>query len=158
METHAGDAVTAMFYQPSPFMNRGQPSVPGNWDGLDATVGILTDLAVGALTSGYIAVLYLNLIGASPRAALLPYVVKAATAWCSGYGSDTNFWSERDIGHRLCAWLDTTMANDPIAAIRISEVRDDLLRCLDILIQSGVSQASEIEVRISAMTINRKTA
>lgn len=158
METHAGDAVTAMFYQPSPFMNHGHPTVPANWDGLDATIGVLTDLAVGAPTSGYIAVLYLNLIGASPRAGLLPYVVKAATAWCSGYGSDTNFWSERDIGHRLCSWLDDTVSNDPTAAARITEVRDDLSRCLDILIQSGVSQASEIEERIAKTSPDRKTA
>jgi hypothetical protein len=157
-ESHAGDALTAMFYQRSSFANDGKPSIPGNWEGLDATILTLTELVTGAGSSGYLAVLFLNLVGPSPRATLLPYVVKAMTAWCSAYGIDTNFWSEKDIGGRVCSWLGRMLEADPTATAILSAVADDLMKCLDVLIRSGVAQASEIEERISGMAVNRKTA
>jgi energy-coupling factor transporter ATP-binding protein EcfA2 len=157
-EMHAGDALTAMFYQRSSFANDGKPSIPGNWDGLDATISTLTELVTGAGSSGYLAVLFLNLAGSSPRAALLPYVVKATTAWCAAYGVDANFWSEKDIGGRVCGWIDRMLEADSTATVMLANIADDLIKCLDVLIRSGVAQASEIEERISGMTLNRKTA
>jgi len=157
-ERHAGDALSAMFYQRSSFVNDGTPSIPANWSGLDLTIATLTDLITGAGSSGYLAVLFLNLIKSSPRAELLPYVVKAMTAWCSAYGVDTNFWSEKDIGGRVCSWLNGMLESDQTARTAVSDAADDLMKCLDILIRSGVAQASGIEERIRGMTINRKTA
>ena len=93
-EYHAGDALTAIFYQRSSFANDGRPSIPSNWGGLEATIPTLTSLVTGAASSGYLSVLFLNLVASSPRAALLSYIVQAMTAWCSAYGADTNFWSE----------------------------------------------------------------
>ena len=57
-ETHAGDALNAMFYQPHRIANRGQPSIPDNWEGLDSNMPTLVRLAVSAATSGYIATLF----------------------------------------------------------------------------------------------------
>jgi hypothetical protein len=156
-ERHAGDALTAMFYQASSFFNTGRPSTPANWDGLDATISTLTELVTEAGSSGYLAVLFLNLVGSSPRAALLPYIVKAMTAWCAAYGADTNFWSEKDIGGRTCSWLALTFDADPQATAALSEVSEDLLRCLDILVRAGVAQAAEIEERFTGIA-NRKSA
>jgi hypothetical protein len=150
-ESHAGDALNAMFYQPYRLANRGRPSIPDNWNGLDATMPTLTALIIEAPSSGYFAILFLNLVESSPRAALLPFVVQATTAWCSAYGVDTNFWAEKDIGSRVCTWFDRTFTADPTAADTLSGVVDELLRSLDILIQSGVAQASEIEDRIAIM-------
>jgi hypothetical protein len=59
---------------------------------------------------------------------------------CFAYGVDTNFWSEKDIGGRLCAWLDRTFTADPTSAGMLPEVAEDLLSDLDILIRSGVAQ------------------
>jgi hypothetical protein len=157
-EIHAGDALNAMFYQRARVFNHGRPSVPDNWSGLDATMPTLTALVTGAASSGYLASLFLNLVEYSPRATLLPFVVQAATAWCSAYGGDTNFWSEKEIGARVCAWLDRTFTTDAESADVLPGVADDLLKCLDILIRSGVAQAREIEERIAGMEPNRKTA
>jgi hypothetical protein len=157
-ETHAGDALNAMFYQPPRFANHGRPSIPEDWNGLDVTMPLLTSLVVGAPSSGYLATLFLNLVESSPRAALLPFVVQAATAWCSAYGPDTNFWCEKDIGGRVCAWLDRTFVADPVSADALPAVAEDLLKCLDILIQAGVAQAHGIEERIAQMNQGRKSA
>jgi hypothetical protein len=89
---------------------------------------------------------------------LLPYVAKATTAWCAAYGVDANFWSEKDIGGRVCSWFDHMLEADSTAIVMLANVADDLMKCLDVLIRSGVAQASEIEKRISGMTFNRKTA
>ena len=148
-ETHAGDALNAMFYQPSRFANNGRPSIPDNWDGLDVTMPTLVELVTGAPSSGYRATLILNLLESSPRIALLPFVVQAMTAWCSAYSVDTNFWSEKDIGGRLCAWLDRTIIADSIPANVPPKVAEDLLKSLDILIRSGVAQARAVEEQIT---------
>ncbi len=157
-ETHAGDALNAMFYQPYRLVSRGRPSIPDNWTGLDATMPTLTALVTEAPSSGYIATLFLNLVETSYRAALLPFVVQATTAWCSAYGIDTNFWAEKEIGGRVCAWLERTFTADAASADVLAGVAEDLLKSLDILIRSGVAQAREIEERIADMAPNRKTA
>jgi hypothetical protein len=150
-ETHAGDALNAMFYQPYRLVSHGRPSLPDNWDGLDATMPILLGLVTGAPTSGWIAILFLDLIDTSPRAALLPSVTEAVKAWCTAYGVDANFWSEKEFGPRVCAWLLRTFESDPSSATVLATVEDDLLKCLDVLIRSGVAQARQVEERITEM-------
>jgi hypothetical protein len=157
-ESHAGDALNAMFYQPHRLANRGRPSIPDNWDGLDPNMPTLVGLVMSAPTSGYIATLFLNLVESSPRAALLPFVVEALTAWCTAYGVDTNFWSEKEFGGRVCTWLDRTFTADPASVTALAEVEDELLKCLDVLIRSGVAQARDIEQRIASMAPPRKIA
>jgi len=152
------DALTAIYYQPPAFMNFGQTSLPAKWIGLDATIETLTELAVGAPASGYIAELFLSMIKTSPRGAQLPFVVTAATAWGKAYGTDVNFWSERDVGGRLCGWIERTVDEDPTCVAKIFEVRDALFTCLDVLVRSGVAQASEVENRILRLLPDRKTA
>jgi hypothetical protein len=157
-ETHAGDAMTAMFFQPHRIGGSSRPSISDNWIGLDGVMPALTTLVVGAPSSGYIATLFLNLVETSPRAALLRFVVQAMSGWCSAYGVDTNFWSEKEIGGRVCAWLDRTLTTDPASTAVIPSIVDELMRCLDVLIRSGVAQAREIEDRISGTGQSRRSA
>jgi hypothetical protein len=157
-ETHAGDAMTAMFFQPYPFGGWGRPIIPDNWKGLDEVMPILSALVAGAPCSGYLATLFLNLVETSPRAPLLPFVVEATAAWCSAYGVDTNFWSEKEMGGRVCAWLNRTFTDDLMSSAVVPGVIGELMRCLDILVRSGVAQAREVEDRINAMGQSRKSA
>jgi hypothetical protein len=147
-ESHAADALTAMFYQPSRFANEGKSHIPDNWDGLRATIETLTNLVVGAGTSGYIATLFLNLIERSASTAYLPYVVRATSAWCSGYGPDTNFWTEKEMGSRVCNWLERVLPSDSSIGGALEYVRDELLKCLDVLVRAGVAHARVIEEKI----------
>jgi hypothetical protein len=119
---------------------------------------ILTTLVVEAPTSGYLAGLFLNVVESSPRAALLPFVVRALEAWCVGYGIDPNFWSEKDIGSRVCAWIIRALDGEAVAPRELVSAQEELLRCLDTLIRSGVAQAREVEDRISSAEIGRKSA
>lgn len=151
-ESHAGDALNAMFYQPHRIVNRGEPSIPRNWEGLDSNMPTLVGLVESAPTSGYIASVFLNLISSSPKASLMPFVVRAVTAWCNAYGVDTNFWSEKGFGVRVCSWIDQTFTADAESAGVVSRVADELLKCLDVLIRSGVAQARQIEDTIATIS------
>lgn len=149
-ETHTGDALNAMFYQQSGWANTGRPTIPNNWSGLRTSMATLTDLVVGAPTSGYLASLFLNLVESSYDKALIPFVVQAMAAWCEAYGVDRNFWAEKNIGSRVCTWFDVVLTNDPTAHAALTERADELIKCLDSLVQSGVAQARIVEEKIAS--------
>jgi hypothetical protein len=155
-ETHAGDALNAMFYQPSRWANTGRPTIPDNWSGLQTSMATLTEFVVGAPTSGYLASLFLNLVESSHDKALIPLVAQAMTAWCSAYGIDRNFWAEKNIGSRVCTWFDAVLTNDTTAHGVLTDQADELFRCLDILVQSGVAQARILEEKIASPEGGRK--
>jgi hypothetical protein len=58
----------------------------------------------------------------------------------------------------LCGWIERTIDEDPTCVSKIVEVRDALFTCLDVLVRSGVAQASEVENRILRLLPDRKTA
>ncbi len=155
-ETHAGDALNAMFYQPSRWANTGRPTIPDNWSGLQTSMAKLSELVVGAPTSGYLASLFLNLVESSHDKALIPFVVQAMAAWCEAYGVDRNFWAEKNIGSRVCAWLDSTLTRDATAHAVLVGGADELLKSLDVLVQSGVAQARILEEKITNPHAGRK--
>ncbi len=155
-ETHAGDALNAMFYQPSRWANTGRPTIPDNWSGLQTSMATLIELVVGAPTSGYLASLLLNLVESSHDKALIPFVVQAMAAWCEAYGVDRNFWAEKNIGSRVCAWLDSTLTRDATARAVLVDGADELLKSLDVLVQSGVAQARILEEKITNPDAGRK--
>ncbi|MER8855999.1 hypothetical protein NKH94_31445 [Mesorhizobium australicum] len=148
-EIHAADALTAIFFQRSGVLQSLRPSIPDNWDGLDAVMPTLTGLVTGAASSGYLAVLFLDLVETSPRPALVPYLVEALGAWCSAYGPDTSFWVSRDIGGRVCRWLEDVLA-DGVPGLPDSTQAKALLDSLDVLVQAGVTSAREVEELLAA--------
>jgi len=148
-ETHAGDALNAIFYQLSRWANGGRPTIPVNWSGLRTTMATLTDIVVGVPTSGYVAGLFLNLVETSHDKTLIPFVMQAMAAWCSAYGVDRNFWAEKNMGSRACAWFDSALTNDPAAHAVLANTANELFECLDILVQSGVAQARILEEKIA---------
>jgi hypothetical protein len=157
-ESHAADALSGMFYHPGRFAPANQPHIPKDWGGIHETMPVLTALVVGAPPSGYLTERFLSLVETSHNAAFLPYVTQATMAWCSAYGVDSNFWSASGIGSRVCTWLEQTLAADRAAPAATIAVAGDLMKCLDILVRSGVAQARAIEDRIAAIVSTRKTA
>ncbi len=156
-ETHAGDALNAMFYHPPRFASVNRPYIPTGWKNLRQTMPTLTALVVDAPASGYLADRFLGLIESSHDSAFLPSVAQVARAWGSAYGADSNFWSERNIGGRVCDWLEQTLTADPAAPPAVAAVAEGLMRCLDVMVRSGVAQAQVIEEKIGAIGSVRKT-
>lgn len=150
-ETHFGDALSAMFYQPSRWTHQGKATLPQKWPGLLLTMPTLAELVKQAPASGYLATAFVTLIESSATAALLPHVVAAVSAWRSAHGVDANFWSDQTIGTRVCAWPERIFKEEPTQVLVIAaDLSDELHKCLDVLVRSGVAQAREIEEQLAA--------
>jgi hypothetical protein len=155
-ETHLGDALNAMFYQPPRFMNRGRADFPDRWDGLLETMPVLTPIVTSFLQSGYLAVVFLTVIENSPRAAFLPHMVEAVSAWRKIPAAGANCWNEHQVGDRICEWIERTLSGDPDAANVLPQVRDELGKCLDVLVRSGVASARALETQLAMTARIRK--
>lgn len=157
-ETHLGDVLRALFYQPSVWALVGTPSVPAKWNGLAEVMPTLTRIVEDAPASGYLAIAFMNLIESHPCAQLVPFMTHALAAWCAAYGVDAHFWSDTAIGARACEWLNAALGKDESSAAAVNQSGNDLLRCLDVLIRSGISQAQDVEKRIRELQAYRKSA
>ena len=109
----------------------------------------LTALITGAPTSGYAAVLFLDLVELSPSAELSPFVLEAVLAWVKTYGDDTSFWSNNDIGARACAWFTKTLT---AGGLTLNDGQQaDLRVALDAMVRAGVTSARTLEDLIDAI-------
>lgn len=151
VESHFGDLIYAMFYHGSQWGRPTRPSLPDRWVGLPITTPTISELTKDAASSGFLATIFLNLVESYPSAALLPHVADTFSAWCSAYGSDVHFWLELGIGGRVCGWLDKVLSTEEVSLGALGTIRSDLLKSLDVLIRSGVAQATEIEAKIAGL-------
>lgn len=148
-ETHLADALNAMFYQPPRFMNPGRASLPDRWDGLLETMPVLIPIVTSFPQSGYLAVVFLTVMESSPRGAFLPHMIEAVSAWRKIHAAGANFWNEHQVGNRICEWIERTLSSDSDAANVLPQVRDELSKCLDVLVRSGVALARALETRLA---------
>lgn len=153
-EMHLGDAFCAMFYQGRRGFSLGLPRLPRPPSSFAAVMPTLTSLVVGAPTSGYLAVLFLELIELAPIGELSPHVVDATAAWSTTYGDDTSFWSNDDIGARVCAWFTKVIESSDLGLTNAHQER--LRGTLDVMVRSGVTSARLLEELIE--TINNHSS
>lgn len=153
-EMHLGDAFCAMFYQGRRGFSLGLPRLPRPPSSFAAVMPALTSLVVGAPTSGYLAVLFLELIELAPIGELSPHVVDATAAWSTTYGDDTSFWSNDDIGARVCAWFTKVIESSDLGLTNAHQER--LRGTLDVMVRSGVTSARLLEELIE--TINNHSS
>ncbi len=157
-EHHLGDALHALFYQPSSFMRSGRTHVPDRWGGLRATAPVLAPLVFDFPQSGYLAVVFLTLMDSYRNTALLPTMVQVFSAWCGVHAVGAGFWNEHEIGPRICNWIESALSNDTEPSAALAPVRDELGRCLDILVRSGIAAARALEGRIADEGLFKKSA
>ena len=146
-EYHLADLVSAFFYHRTNLQMSNRPSFPSGWAGITQTVSTLVDLIVTAPSSGYLATAFLNVLDAAVLPDLLPHVARALTAWSTAYGVDTSFWHDRDIGPRACCWLDKILTAHAVAASDAA-FQAALSASLDIMVRSGVGEASQVERKL----------
>jgi hypothetical protein len=148
-ETHLGDALHAVFYQPSSFMRSGRVHIPDRWQGLLETMPMLAPLVAHFPQSGYLAVVFLTLIESYRSTTMLPAMAQTFSAWCGVHGVGAGFWNEHQVGHRICSWIESALSNDTDTSAALAPVRDELGRCLDVLVRSGIAAARALEARLA---------
>jgi hypothetical protein len=134
-EMHLGDVLCAIFYQRPRGFRLGPPPPPRPPGDFVPVLPVLTGLVTSAPTSGYIAVLFLDLMELSQKPAMLPFVLEALMGWCNAYGADTSFWGNNDVGARTCAWLTKALSVED--ASLTAKQQSDLRAALDILVRAG---------------------
>jgi hypothetical protein len=141
-EMHLSDALCAIFYQASRAMRLGPPPPPRPPSDFLPVMPTLTKLVLGAPTSGYIAVLFLDLVERSHNPSILPFALNAVMAWCGAYGADTGFWNNHDVGSRACAWFTKALTE---GASMTANQQTELRSALDILVKTGIVSARALE-------------
>lgn len=155
-ESHAASAYKALFFLTPGYFTVSKAIVSVDWPGLAEVMPALTSFVTGAPGSGYLASVFLSLMEASPRRALVPFMVRAMTAWCEMYDDSDTFWLGNGMGGRVVDWLDQALSDDTgMVSFATSDI-DTLLASLSILVRAGVARVPDLEVRLSALKGRRR--
>jgi hypothetical protein len=154
-ESHFSEALNAMFYQPSRWANANGPYIPERWNGLLECMPVLSPLIVATPKSGYLAVTFLTLVESFPCPAFYKDVVEVLAAWCATHDVGSGFWSEHNIGNRVCLWFERALVDDPEARSLAEPLRERLRRSLDALVRSGITSARVLESKIAIEQAHR---
>ncbi|MBP7253988.1 MAG: hypothetical protein KBA75_10965 [Alphaproteobacteria bacterium] len=145
IEMHIAPAIAVLFF------NNHLHSLPPSCylfqkgiDKLDPFLPVLQELAADGPCL-FLALVILNLVEVSPRAAHLPFVVASGKAWLTGYPDDSSFWIDHGIGRRWCLWVGTVLNLDPGVLAENQVLHGDIELLLAGLVRVGVSEAHNLE-------------
>jgi energy-coupling factor transporter ATP-binding protein EcfA2 len=145
VEMHLGPAIATLFlndygwtqpakaYLPPALIDRLTPFLPS-----------LETCAVEGATH-FVAIVTLNLLEVSPRAAHLPFLLAAATSWTAAFPDVTDFWIDHGIGRRVCALVEATRLSEPTVLAPGQPSRDQVNRLLPAMVRVGVAEAARLE-------------
>jgi hypothetical protein len=145
IESHTASALNPMFFQfrylasgAGAYIGQDHPRLPG-------LMPSLADLVISLPRSGYLAALFLTLVETSTSAALLPHVVRVLEAWAGAIGVDADFWLDKEMGVRACAWLARVLGKSTPTI----EDNAALAVALDVMVRSGVVRARDLETMLA---------
>ena len=147
IEMHIGPAIAVLLFNyfypfaapPQCYLN------PPAIERLDAFVSTLGQIASGSPCL-FVALVTLNLLEVSPRPSHLPLLLIAAEAWLEVYPENTVFWSDRDVGKRVCAVIDRAVGTNVSGLESVLRARID--RLLAAFVRLGVAEASALERKL----------
>jgi hypothetical protein len=148
IEMHIGPAIAALafnYFYPfaaPPHCYLNPPAI----ERLDAFVPTLSQIASDSPCL-FVALVTLNLLEVSPRPSHLPLLLTSAEAWLEVYPEDTIFWSDRDVGKRLCAVIDRAAGMNESGFDASLRTRID--RLLAAFVRLGVAEASSLERKLA---------
>jgi hypothetical protein len=98
----------------------------------------------------FVAIVTLNLLEVSPRAAHLPFLLAAATSWTVAFPDATDFWIDHGIGRRVCALIESSRLSEPTVLAQGQALRDQIIRLLPAMVRVGVAEAARLEQALAA--------
>ncbi len=152
IEWHIGPAIASLFMHEYSMVRRAQCYLlPKGAERVASFLPMLTDMAVSAARSAFVATLFLGLVEVKVQPVHLQNVVRTGSAWIAAYGGDPGFWVDLGIGRRLCAWFDAAMHAELDRFSSGSPELLDLDTLLDGLVRVGVAQARATEDEIARL-------
>jgi hypothetical protein len=144
VEVHLGPAIATVFFN---YYGLAVPAkaylLPPGIDRLLPFLPTLETLAVEG-ASHFVALVTLNLLEVSPRAAHCPFLLRVASAWLAAFPHATDFWIDYAIGRRVCGLLDAARREQP-QLFAAEPLRKQLERLLPALTVLGVPEAARLE-------------
>ena len=98
----------------------------------------------------FLAIVTLNLLEVSPRAAHLPFLLAAATSWTAAFTDATDFWIDPGICRCVSALIESFRISEPTALGPGQALRDQTNRLLPAMVRVGVAEAARIEQALAA--------
>ena len=93
----------------------------------------------------FMAILTLNLLEVSPRAAHLAFFRRASEIWLATFPDNKLFWVEHGVGERMAGWIEAVLAKEPAALTQDVAVLESLQGLLARLVVLGVAEAGRAE-------------
>jgi hypothetical protein len=150
VEMHLGPAIATLFFNDSGWMQPPKAYLPAALvDRVTPFLPTLEPCAVEGATH-FVAIVTLNLLEVSPRAAHLPFLLAAASSWMAASPDATDFWVDHGIGRRVCALIEAARLTGPTVLAPGQPLRDQVDRLLPAMVRVGVAEAARLEQAIAA--------
>ena len=121
--------------------------LPAGADVLAPILPALTDLAVDAPGSSYVATLLMNDLERASAWAPPDLLATAAEAWLAKRGADIHFWRELEFGRRVCNWFQGQLERASLDTGVFARLRV----LADQLAEAGVPEALALETELAAV-------
>jgi len=150
VEMHLGPAIATLFFNDYGWTQPAKAYLPASLaERVTPFLPSLEPCAVEGATH-FVAIVALNLLEVSPRAAHLPFLLAAATSWMAAFPDATGFWVDHGIGRRVCVLIEAARQSEPTVLAADQPLRDQLNRLLPALVRVGVADAARLEQALAA--------
>lgn len=115
----------------------------------DVLLPMLSQMAVEAAGSFFVAEAVLRLIEVEPSAHRLSFMAMLVAAWWRAHGASPAFWIDHSFGRRTCDWIDKAVLGKSVSR----DVLDgtELTLIVDILLQCGTPLARALDERLAVV-------
>jgi hypothetical protein len=145
VEMHLGSAIATLFLNDYGWAQPARSYLPPALiDLLTPFLPTLERCAIEGATY-FVAIVTLNLLEVSPRAAHLPFLLAAATSWAATFPGATDFWIDHGLGRRVCALIEAARLSEPAVLAPGQPLRDQVNRLLPAMVSVGVAEAARLE-------------
>lgn len=128
---------------------------PALFDRVDPLLPTMRPLLPGGQTA-FVALCIMKLLLVAPRARHLEFLLEAVEAWLLRTRSPS-LWIDLGIGRSVVQWFEAAIFDDPALLGPGHSARDRIDRVLGNLIQIGVVEAHELELRVEAAASDCQT-
>ncbi|WP_432735562.1 hypothetical protein [Ralstonia solanacearum] len=150
VEIHLAGAIAAMFMgQYEPGMGPRCYLLGPGAIRADLLLPMLSQLAVEAAGSFFVAEAVLRVLEVEPFAHRLSFMATLVAAWWRAHGASPAFWLDHSFGKRTCDWIEAAVLEKPVSRDVLEGA--ELTLIVDVLLQCGTPLARALDERLAVV-------